>query len=260
MQNRIALRRCGSAVDDRGIKRQDDLHEFSLRCQSSARRWRSRNRACRVPSLCAACQARDAHCAATPSGSAGPSGSKDRHSRSDGANTLGIDHCRQIRLAFSFGRLLGAIGPMAIGVLAAATGSLPLAISILAAVCLPGLPFMPCRRNCHTNHSPPSFLRRCLDRASAHMAWLWNRLACAASYSWRRSDRPGSIEARLRVRCASRKAHDVPRIQLSTIAAKLRFSGFQSRQWAIDQSVQTYHRYDRAIDCLRCQLIFESRV
>ncbi|MET3521847.1 MFS transporter [Mesorhizobium abyssinicae] len=44
--------------------------------------------------------------------------------------------------AFSLGRLLGAVGPAAIGMIAGTTGSLPLAISLLAAIYVVGLPFI----------------------------------------------------------------------------------------------------------------------
>lgn len=44
--------------------------------------------------------------------------------------------------AFSLGRILGAAGPTLIGVLAAATGSFPLAISLLSLIYLFGLPFI----------------------------------------------------------------------------------------------------------------------
>ena len=44
--------------------------------------------------------------------------------------------------AFSFGRVLGAAGPTLIGALAATTGSYPLAISLLSAIYLVGLPFI----------------------------------------------------------------------------------------------------------------------
>lgn len=44
--------------------------------------------------------------------------------------------------AFSLGRVLGAAGPTLIGVLAAATGSYPLAISLLSLIYIVGLPFI----------------------------------------------------------------------------------------------------------------------
>jgi MFS family permease len=44
--------------------------------------------------------------------------------------------------AFSMGRILGAAGPTMIGVLAAATGSYPLAISLLSVIYIVGLPFI----------------------------------------------------------------------------------------------------------------------
>jgi MFS family permease len=44
--------------------------------------------------------------------------------------------------AFSMGRVLGAAGPTLIGALAAATGSYPLAISLLSAIYIVGLPFI----------------------------------------------------------------------------------------------------------------------
>lgn len=44
--------------------------------------------------------------------------------------------------AFSFGRILGAAGPTLIGALSAATGSYPLAISLLSAIYIVGLPFI----------------------------------------------------------------------------------------------------------------------
>ena len=44
--------------------------------------------------------------------------------------------------AFSMGRVLGAAGPTLIGTLAATTGSYPLAISLLSAIYLVGLPFI----------------------------------------------------------------------------------------------------------------------
>lgn len=44
--------------------------------------------------------------------------------------------------AFSFGRILGAAGPTLIGALSAATGSMPLAISLLSAIYIVGLPFI----------------------------------------------------------------------------------------------------------------------
>ena len=44
--------------------------------------------------------------------------------------------------AFSMGRVLGAAGPTLIGTLAAATGSYPLAISLLSAIYIVGLPFI----------------------------------------------------------------------------------------------------------------------
>ncbi|WP_316204669.1 MFS transporter [Bradyrhizobium sp. SZCCHNS3004] len=44
--------------------------------------------------------------------------------------------------AFSLGRILGAAGPTLIGMLAAATGSFPLAISMLSLIYLVGLPFI----------------------------------------------------------------------------------------------------------------------
>jgi cyanate permease len=44
--------------------------------------------------------------------------------------------------AFSLGRILGAAGPTLIGMLAAATGSFPLAISLLSLIYLIGLPFI----------------------------------------------------------------------------------------------------------------------
>jgi MFS family permease len=44
--------------------------------------------------------------------------------------------------AFSMGRVLGAAGPTLIGALAAATGSYPLAISLLSAIYIIGLPFI----------------------------------------------------------------------------------------------------------------------
>jgi cyanate permease len=44
--------------------------------------------------------------------------------------------------AFSMGRILGAAGPTLIGALAAATGSYPLAISLLSVIYIVGLPFI----------------------------------------------------------------------------------------------------------------------
>jgi len=44
--------------------------------------------------------------------------------------------------AFSLGRVLGAAGPTLIGALAAATGSFPLAISLLSLIYVIGLPFI----------------------------------------------------------------------------------------------------------------------
>jgi MFS family permease len=44
--------------------------------------------------------------------------------------------------AFSFGRILGAAGPTLIGALSAATGSYPLAISLLSLIYIVGLPFL----------------------------------------------------------------------------------------------------------------------
>lgn len=44
--------------------------------------------------------------------------------------------------AFSFGRVLGAAGPTLIGALAAATGSYPIAISLLSLIYVVGLPFI----------------------------------------------------------------------------------------------------------------------
>jgi MFS family permease len=44
--------------------------------------------------------------------------------------------------AFSLGRLLGAIGPSLIGILAAMTGSLPISIALLSIIYLAGLPFI----------------------------------------------------------------------------------------------------------------------
>jgi MFS family permease len=44
--------------------------------------------------------------------------------------------------AFSMGRVLGAAGPTLIGALAAMTGSYPLAISLLSAIYIIGLPFI----------------------------------------------------------------------------------------------------------------------
>jgi cyanate permease len=44
--------------------------------------------------------------------------------------------------AFSLGRVLGAAGPTLIGALAAATGSYPLAISLLSLIYIVGLPFI----------------------------------------------------------------------------------------------------------------------
>jgi MFS family permease len=44
--------------------------------------------------------------------------------------------------AFSFGRILGAAGPTLIGTLSAATGSIPLAISLLSLIYVIGLPFL----------------------------------------------------------------------------------------------------------------------
>ncbi len=44
--------------------------------------------------------------------------------------------------AFSFGRLLGAIGPTLIGVLAGMTGSFPVSIALLSIVYIAGLPFI----------------------------------------------------------------------------------------------------------------------
>ncbi len=44
--------------------------------------------------------------------------------------------------AFSLGRVLGAAGPTLIGALAAATGSFPLAISLLSLIYVVGLPFI----------------------------------------------------------------------------------------------------------------------
>jgi MFS family permease len=44
--------------------------------------------------------------------------------------------------AFSFGRILGAAGPTLIGVLSGATGSIPLAISLLSLIYVIGLPFI----------------------------------------------------------------------------------------------------------------------
>jgi MFS family permease len=43
---------------------------------------------------------------------------------------------------FSMGRILGAAGPTLIGALAAATGSYPLAISLLSVIYIVGLPFI----------------------------------------------------------------------------------------------------------------------
>jgi cyanate permease len=44
--------------------------------------------------------------------------------------------------AFSLGRILGAAGPTLIGMVAAATGSFPLAISLLSLIYVVGMPFI----------------------------------------------------------------------------------------------------------------------